>query len=386
MKPRILALSIALLAALGVAAALHFREDTATPQAEPVVQKPSAEPGVLRFPTAAPQLSQIQSEVAQLAPVPMDDPLAARVAYDENATARVYSPIAGRVVEIRANVGDSVKAGDILAVLDAPELGTAAADLAKARADAEQKKSSLDRIRSLVEAEVLPRRELEAAQADWQQARAEAERARLRLDNLTPGGRLGEGSQRLAVRAPLAGIVATRQINPSMEVRPDLPEPLFVVTDMSKLSVLVDVPERDLPIVTVGKAAQVEVSAYPHRSFEGKVVRVAPTLDPQTRRVQARVAVDNREGLLKPEMYAKVALLADTREELPRVPIGALLVEGVKNYLFVEREPGVFEKREVSLAVQTRTHAYVWSGVKAGEKVVGVGALLLNAELASSSR
>ena len=67
-------------------------------------------------------------------------------------------------------------------------------------------------------------------------------------------------------------------------------------------------------------------------------------------------------------------------------PIGALLVEGVKNYLFVEREPGVFEKREVTLAVQTRSYAYVWNGVKGGDKVVGVGALLLNAELASSSR
>jgi cobalt-zinc-cadmium efflux system membrane fusion protein len=171
-----------------------------------------------------------------------------------------------------------------------------------------------------------------------------------------------------------------------METRPDAQEPLFVVTDMSKLSVLVDVPERDLPLVTVGKAAQVDVSAYPQRSFDGKVIQVAPTLDPQTRRVQARVAVDNKEGLLKPEMYAKVALLADNREELPKIAIGALLVEGVKNFVFVERSPGVFEKREVTLAVQTRSYAYVWTGLKAGDKVVSVGALLLNAELASSSR
>ena len=105
------------------------------------------------------------------------------------------------------------------------------------------------------------------------------------------------------------------------------------------------------------------MSAYPERSFEGKVIRVAPTLDPQTRRVQARVAVDNREGLLKPEMYARVAILADAREELPCVPIGALLVDGVKNYVFVERDPGVFEKREVT-RLQTRNHAYVWTGLR----------------------
>ena len=214
---------------------------------------------------------------------------------------------------------------------------------------------------------------------------AEGERARLRLANLAPGG--GEtGSQRYVLRAPLTGVVATRNINPAMEVRPDASEPLFVVTDMSRLSVLVDVPERDLSVVTVGKTARVEVSAYPERSFEGKVIRVAPTLDPQTRRVQARVTVDNHDNLLKPEMYARVAILADAKEEVPRVPIGALLVEGVKNYVFVERDTGVFEKREVTLASQTRNHAYVWTGLKAGEKVVSVGALLLSAELASSSR
>ena len=353
---------------------------------EAVVQKPSAEPGVLRFPTAAPQLSQLKVERAELAPVPMDEPLAARVSYDENATARLFAPVAGRAVDIRANVGDSVKAGAVLAVLDAPELGTAAADLAKARADAQLKKAALERMKSLFAAEVVPRRELEAAQADWQQAQAEAERARLRLANLAPGGGADPGSQRHVLRAPLAGVVAARNINPAMEVRPDASEPLFVVTDMSRLSVLVDVPERDLSVVTVGKTARVEVSAYPERSFEGKVIRVAPTLDPQTRRVQARVTVDNHDNLLKPEMYARVAILADAKEEVPRVPIGALLVEGVKNYVFVERDTGVFEKREVTLASQTRNHAYVWTGLKAGEKVVSVGALLLSAELASSSR
>ena len=384
MKSKLIAAILALAAIAGGTA--YLRSPAHEPVAEPVVQKPSAEPGVLRFPTAAPQLAQLKVERAELAPVPMDEPLAARVAYDENATARLYAPIAGRVLEIRANTGDSVKAGDVLAVLDAPELGSAAADLAKARAGAAQRKAALERTRSLVDAEVPPRRELEAAQADWQQANAEAERARLRLANLAPGGKRPPGSEHYPLRAPIAGIVATRHINPGMEVRTDTAEPLFVVTDLARLSVLVDVPERDLPLVTVGKAARIEVSAYPHRSFEGKVVHVAPTLYPQTRRIQARVSVDNREGLLKPEMYAKVALLADSREELPRVAIGALLVEGVKNFVFVERDPGVFEKREVTLAVQTRREAYVWTGIKPGEKVVSTGALLLNAELASNSR
>ncbi|HMV17913.1 MAG TPA: efflux RND transporter periplasmic adaptor subunit [Rhodocyclaceae bacterium] len=379
-------IAIAAVVAIAVAAAVYLRitrvgEDTPD---TPVVQKPSAEPGLLRFPTAAPQLAQLKVDAAAVSPVPMDEPLAAKVAYDENATARLFAPVAGRVIEIHGQIGDTVKAGAVLAVLDAPELGAAEADVSKADAEASRTKAAFERARSLFDAEVIARRDLESAESDWRQARAEADRARLRLANLTPGGSSVSG-QRYTVRAPIGGVIAARHINPAMEVRPDAQDPLFVVTDLSRLSVLVDVPERDLPLVTVGKAAVVEASAYPNRNFDGQVVHVAPTLDPATRRVQARVSVDNREKLLKPEMYARVSLLADAREELPRIPTAALLVEGVKNFVFVERAPGEFEKREVTLAVQTRQFAYVWHGLKGGEKVVSAGALLLNAELASSS-
>ncbi|MBL8452319.1 MAG: efflux RND transporter periplasmic adaptor subunit, partial [Zoogloea sp.] len=219
-------LLIALIAAV-IAGGTWYTQRPAAPDKpeEPAIQRPSAEPGVLRFPTAAPQLAQLKVERTEIAPVPMDEPLAARVAYDENATARVFAPIAGRVVEIRANVGDAVKAGEVLAVLDAPELGTAAADLAKAQADARQKQSALARARSLFEAEVIARRDLETAEAESRQAQAEAERARLRLANLAPGGKADSGSQHYALRTPIAGIVATRQINPGMEIRTDRDEP-----------------------------------------------------------------------------------------------------------------------------------------------------------------
>lgn len=378
------ALGVSLMAAAAGYRLINTNGNPAAPPQENVIQKPSAEPGVLRFPTGSPQLARIKVENALNSPVPMDEPLAARISYDEGRTARIFSPIAGRVTEIRAQLGETVKAGAPLAVLDAPELGSARADLAKAQANADQKHAAFQRARSLLDAEVIPRRDLETAQADWQQARAEVERARLRISNLTQGGQVD--GERFVLRAPLSGVIASRKINPAMEVRTDADEPLFVVSNLSKLVVLVDVPERNLAGIRVGKYAQIEVPAYPNRSFQGKVMQVDPALDPQTRRVQARIAVDNIEGLLKPEMYAKVAIQADSQEALPRLPIGALLVEGVKNFVFVERETGVFEKRELSLAVQTRSYAYASSGIKAGERVVSVGALLLNAELTSSAR
>ena len=144
-------------------------------------------------------------------------------------------------------------------------------------------------------------------------------------------------------------------------------------------------PSATPPIVTVGKSAQVEVSAYPQRSFTGKVRHVAPPSTPDLPHPGPRCR-GQPGGLLKPEMYAAVGIPADAKEELPKIPTGALLVEGVKNYVFVEREAGVFEKREVTLAGADPQLRLRVNGVKGGDKVVSVGALLLNAELASSSR
>ena len=245
-KPLVIALAVAAIAA----GAWYFHSAAPEAPTEPVVQRPSAEPGVLRYPTAAPQLSQLKVDRAELAPVPMDEPLAARVSYDENATARLFAPVAGRAVEIRANLGDSVKAGDVLAVLDAPELGTAAADLAKARADAQLKKAALERMKSLFAAEVVPRRELEAAQADWQQAQAEAERARLRLANLNPGGTTASGGQRYQLRAPISGVVASRDIKPGNFVQ--INTPIIRIVDQSRLEATLNVPERELSTLKAG--------------------------------------------------------------------------------------------------------------------------------------
>jgi cobalt-zinc-cadmium efflux system membrane fusion protein len=109
---------------------------------------------------------------------------------------------------------------------------------------------------------------------------------------------------------------------------------------------------------------------------------VGETLDPATRRVQVRCVLENPKRLLKPEMYARVTPLADTQTKLPRIPNSSLLTEGLYSFVFVEKEPGVFIKRLVVLGLQGRSVSYVKQGLQTGDRVVTVGALLLNSELA----
>jgi membrane fusion protein, heavy metal efflux system len=342
---------------------------------------PREERGVLRYAPASAQLSAISVKRVEVFPIPLAEPLNGRVAFNETSTARVSSPISGRVVALKAQAGDAVRAGDELAVLDSPDLAAAVADLRKAEADESRKRSALDRARLLYEGQVLAKKDLESAQADFAQARAETARAALRLRNLAPGGASEES--RYVLRAPISGVVADRQVNPGMEVRPDLPNPLYVITDPARLWVLIDLPERDLSKVASGQPVSVEVDAWPGERFRARVDRIGMVVDPATRRVPVRCALANPQGKLKPEMYARVTLLADENRRAIRVPNTALVTEGLYSYVFVERSAGVFVRRRVALGVQDRDYSYLESGIDAGERIVVAGSVLLNSELES---
>ncbi|HEY5292771.1 MAG TPA: efflux RND transporter periplasmic adaptor subunit [Burkholderiales bacterium] len=347
--------------------------------AEPAQAAAPREPGILRYAADAPQLAALKIKAAEELPVPLAEPLNGRITYNENFTARVSSPIAGRIVSIKLQPGDTVKAGDALVTLDSPELAQAVADLNKAQADETRKRLAFERAQKLHDGEVLPRKDLESAEADLAQARAEAERARLRLRNLAPAGGAREN---YALRSPISGVVSERKANPGLEVRPDLADPLYVITDPTRLWVMIDLPERNLSKVQPGHPVAVEVDAWPGERFPGTIEKVGETVDPATRRIQVRCSLPNPARRLKPEMYARVTLLADENQRALRVPNGALITEGLYSYLFVEKSTGVFEKRRVSLRLQDRDYSYVASGLNPGERVVASGALLLNSELA----
>ncbi len=335
----------------------------------------------LSFPAGSTQLNFIKVEPVVLLPEPLLDPLSARVAYDEDHTARVSSPIAGRVTRILVQPGDRVAAGQLLVVIDAPDFAAAVADVDKSAADLQLKQRAFGRADELFAAGVIARKDHEAAESDLRQSEAENTRAKLRLRNLDHGNvRNAPGGYEL--RAPIAGIVAERSINPGVEVRPDLPNPLFVITDPLHLWVIIDLPEPNLRAIKVKQDVVVEVDAYPEERFAAKVASIGEVLDPSTRRVQVRCVLDNPKRLLKPEMYARVTPLAGTQNLLPRIANSALITEGLYSFVFVEKSPGTFERKRVELGLEGRSVSYVKSGLGEGDRVVTGGALLLNSELA----
>jgi cobalt-zinc-cadmium efflux system membrane fusion protein len=335
----------------------------------------------LRYPEGAPQLTMIESRAIPSSPVPLADALSARVVYDEDATARIGVPISGRILTLKAAPGELVKAGQVLAEIDSPDVGTAYADLNKAHADEGRKRLILERAKDLAPGDGIAAKDLEAAQADYAQARAETARTELRLKNLNPRGLAVQG-QRISLASPLNGVVAERTATPALEVSPSLSAPLFVVTDPKRLWLMIDLPEKLLARMKLGSAVSVESDAYPGERFDAKIVQLGQVIDTNTRRVTVRARLDNSNGRLLPEMFVRASVLQDSGTGV-RVPNGALVNRGVYAFVFVQPAPGEFQRRQVRLLTQGSDFSYVGEGLQGGESVVVSGALLLDAELSA---
>ncbi|BCK88282.1 multidrug resistance protein MdtA [Sideroxyarcus emersonii] len=374
-------LALALLAGAGYIGWQKF-QGASKPEANPEQPVARAPGDTIHFAANAPQLAFLQIKDVEEYPEPLVESLNARLAYDDNHTARVYPPIAGRVLKITADAGREVKAGDELLVLDAPDYAQATADDVKAKADLQRKRQALERARELLPVNGIAQKDFESTEADFHQAEAEEQRAAARLHNLQSVASVTDG--KFVLRAPVGGMISERQVNVGSEVRTDGANPLFVITDPKKLWALIDLPELYLDKVKVGQPVSVEVDAYPGEVFKARIVVIAEALDPVTRRIQVRAEIDNSANRLKPEMYARVTPVLDSHRTVPRVPNAALFTLGLHNYVFVEQGPGVLQRRRVELGLQSHEYSYVKDGLHAGERVVTTGALLLNSELSGT--
>jgi cobalt-zinc-cadmium efflux system membrane fusion protein len=215
------------------------------------------------LPADSSKRSYIQEQTVEPTSAPLMEPVAGKIAYDESRTARISSPIPGRVISTLPELGSTVKANDPLVELDSPALGQAKADYANAVADQRLAEEAYRRAKMLYENDVLPRKELQQTEDNLARTRNEAQRARMHLHNL--GVADDRINDRYVVRTPIAGVITERHVNPGMEVRPDLAEPLFVVSDLRSLWVLMNVFEKDLGLIHPGTQVWVEFPWRPGR-------------------------------------------------------------------------------------------------------------------------
>lgn len=291
------------------------------------------------------QIKEAKIELTAVEEQDVDDTIltSGRVTFDDLRVAHVYSPVTGRVNKITASVGQRVKKGDPLAVIESPDVGIASSDLSKAQADLVAAEHDYKRVKGLFDApggRAASEREVEQAEDAWRKARAELERSRQKA-NLLKGGAVDAVTQSFTLDAGIEGEVIARNVTMGMEVQGQYgggnAVELFTLGELDRVWVIADVYELDIARVKVGSPVSVRSVAYPDRKpFEGKIEWISDVLDKDTRTAKVRCSFDNAERLLKPEMFVTVSLRVD-QKHLLAIPRNSLMRLGDVTVVFVEQ-------------------------------------------------
>jgi membrane fusion protein, heavy metal efflux system len=345
----------------------------------------AAAPGQVKLTPEALQLAKIETAPVVLGPMDNRVSFTGELVFNEERLAKIHSRAPGRVVKIVADYGQTVKSGDVLAVIDSVELSQARMSARQAAAKLNAAQKAYDRARLLYEGKAISRAELQERQARLEVERADLDYAQNRLRLLGAGGNasasMPKGSRSgasFALRSPIAGRVVDRKVTPGLMVKED--DELFSVADTSALWCFVQIPEKDLPSVNVGSQAIITVSSLAGEEFPGRVDYLADVVDKATRTVRARVRVDNPGNRLKAGMFATIAVRVGSRTVLS-VPETAVLAANGELFVFVEMALGTYRKHLIKTGVKGGGRVEVLEGLDADEPVVVKGGFTLKSEL-----
>ena len=383
--------AIVLIALLGGLIYWRYRS---THQAPPAIGVEEVPPNVVF--ANEDQLKNLTIEPVAARDFTVDREVTGRVGFNEDRLTPVFPAYSGRVVEALATKGQFVRMGQPLLVIESPDYVEAQNNLAVARGDLDRATVNLktaqvsaERARRLFTYEAISKKDLQSSEAALALALSELQRsrgalrvaqARLELFGKTAGAvrRLKAGAdRRITIASPISGTVVERQVGPGQVVKPDATTPLFQISDLSDLWVHGDVFESDLARIRLGAPAKISVESYPNRVFPARVSFINPTVDPVTRTVHVRCRVSNPRGLLKPEMFARMTIIAAAKQSVPVIPASAVVGGGEISFVLVEEAPGRFRKRKVEIGYEVDGSVMIKSGLKIGERIVTKGAVLL---------
>jgi cobalt-zinc-cadmium efflux system membrane fusion protein len=372
----------------------------------------SASPGLI---VATPeQVKQLRIEPVREQTIDLYLEATGKVAFNEDRLTPVLTPYPGRVVEVLASKGDVVKGGQALLVMESPDLVSAVNDLLAAHSELDKALIALDiaqkaaeRARRLNAQEALSTKDLQAAESDLARAQEDRRRAQSSLEVVrnrlvllgksaheinefensysyaSPDPSVNRSlaaqiDRRVFIPAPIGGTIVDRKLGLGQYIKPDSPDPLFLIGDLSTVWVTVDIYENDLPRVRTGAPVSISVVGYPDRDFPAHISAISPTVDVTTRTVKVRCLVPNSNGVLKPEMFARVRVGEAVKQKVMTVPSNAILTEGSRSFVLVEASGGKFVRREVKAGREIGGDTAVEEGLAPTDRVVTSGVLLLS--------
>jgi cobalt-zinc-cadmium efflux system membrane fusion protein len=287
---------------------------------------------------------------------------------DVSRTVPVISIATGRVVEIKARLGDTVKKGQLLLRVQSADMSAAFSDYRKARADEQLAHTQLERAKLLYDKGAISLNDLQVTQDMEAKARVDVENTSEKLRVL--GGSLDHPAAVVDIRAPVSGVITDQQVtNASGVAGLNSPNP-FTISDLSNVWILCDVYENDLSRVHVGETADIRLNAYPDKVFTGRINNVSPVLDPALRTSKVRIEVRN-PGLMRVGMFVSATFHGQKKESHAAVPSSAILHLHDRDWVYIPGGDKTFRRVEVTAGANLPDKMQeILSGIQPGQQVV----------------
>ncbi len=327
-------------------------------------------------PEGSPLRDRLKIAPAASEPVNVKLVLPGIVEADPARTASVLTPLSGRLVELEVSLGDRVAQGQVVAVINSPDLAQAFDDDEKANAALELNSKNLKRLEGQVKFGGASARDLDQAKSDQAQAAAEYRRTQARLKIIGAAGDVKDSQRLLTVKAQVSGSVTNLTVARGNMIN-DPTQPIMTITDLSTVWVTALVPKKDIGSVAKDQDAEVVLTAYPDEVLFGKVLFVSDVIEPDSRRDKLRIAFANPTHALKPNMFATVTLVRGAQSQIV-LPTSSLLMNNDRTTVFVATAPWTFERRSVVPQLEEGSSVAISSGLSPGERVVVTGGILLN--------
>ena len=291
------------------------------------------------------------------------------VAPDISKNVPVISLATGRIVEVNARLGDTVKKGQILLKVQSADISGAYSDYRKAVADEQLAHTQLERAKQLYDRGAISLNDLQVAKDTEDKAKVDVENTAEKL-RVLGNTNLDRPSAIVDVRAPISGVITDQQVTNAAGVQGLASPNPFTISDLSEVWILCDVYENDLGMVHLGEKADIHLNAYPDQVFTGTISNIGPILDPNLRTAKVRIQVHN-SGLMRPGMFVTATFHGREKEKRVAVPSTAILHLHDRNWVYIPLQNGQF--RRVAVAEGNMLPGgmqEVISGIAPGQQVV----------------
>jgi cobalt-zinc-cadmium efflux system membrane fusion protein len=296
------------------------------------------------------------------------------VSADVTRNVPVVSLASGRILEVHARLGDNVQKGQVLMRVQSADLADAFSDYRQAVADERLAFAQLKRSKILYDKGAIAKKDLEVMQETEEKADVAVETTAERLRVL--GADKDNPTSTVDIKAPVTGVITDQQVTAAAGTQGLASPSAFTISDLSRVWILCDVYENDLPVVHLGEAAEIRVNAYPNVVLKGRIGNVASVLDPNTRAAKVRIEVDN-QGLLRLGMFVRATFHGQEKQVRVVVPASAILHLHDRDWVYVPKGHGAFRRVEVHSGQMIHPgRQEILSGLRPGDRVV-VDALLL---------